>query len=173
MDGDTISYTSVLTQGQVNQAAELIDSERPLKTQPPRRQRLLIAPLRVAAISDSQVVGIAAIKAVEGAAGEAGFLTVRSDFRRRGIASTLIRLRIEHAKAMGLHLLCANARTTNAASKTLLLRSGYEYYGDFLSSFGSGIAISWYFLVLKQGCSPHDLMRAMIGTPNTPGGLSG
>lgn len=165
MDGDSISYTSVLTEGQVNQAAELLDSERPLKTQPPRRKRLLLAPFKVAAINCGEVVGIAAIKTVEGVVGEAGFLTVRSDFRRQGIASTLTRLRIEHARTMGLHLLCANARTTNAASKKLLLRSGYVYYGDFPSSFGSGIAISWYFFVLKQGCSPHALIQAIIGTP--------
>ena len=163
-DSDTISFATHLTDSQINQAANLIDSVRPLRTQPSRRKRLQLAPFKVAAINQlGEVVGIAAIKVAEGVAGEAGFLTVRPDFRRQGIASTLTQLRVAHARAMGLHLLYANARRTNVASKNLLMRSGYEYYGDFLSSFGTGVAISWYYLVLETECSPLAVMKDITG----------
>ena len=164
MTNNEISYATLLNDLQLNQAAELVDSVRPLRTHPSRRERLLRAPFKVAAINCmDEVIGIAAIKTVDNSAGEAGFLTVRSDSRRQGIATKLTEIRIEHAKTMGLHLLYANTRTTNVFSHAILRRSGYEYYGDFVSKFGSGKLISWYYLLLCEDCEPHSIMQSVVG----------
>ena len=163
MDHDLIRYESTLSERQLVEAAQPIDETRSKKTSPPRIARLKSAPFKVCAISnDGHVVGVAAIKSIIHRAGEAGFLVVRNDYRRRGIARRLFRVRRSFAVDAGLDMLYANCVKSNAVSRKLLLDSGYCHFCDRVSPYGSGKTLSWFYLALTLGADPKSILPDIL-----------
>ncbi len=108
----------------VDQSGQL---KNPLKWKRFRKSRVIAVALN----PDGEVVGVGTIKKGSGPVAESGFLAVREDFLRRGIAFRIVELRNEEAKRIGIELIWSKIKPDNVASIALVERHGYRLWGKF------------------------------------------
>ncbi|MBO2604416.1 GNAT family N-acetyltransferase [Shewanella algae] len=135
------------------------DNAHPLDHQAFMASRAVI----VAQNGTGELVGCAVIKAGRGDIAELGYLMVHPEYRRRGIAAALTRKRIQIAREMGIRLLFATVREENRASRDNLLKSGMQFWGNYLSIRGTGNTVGWYFLVLAAQVDVATEMLKLVG----------
>ena len=71
-------------------------------------------------------------------------MAVAEPFRRRGVASSLLRAVDEQARAMGVAEVCLFVETTNRSAIRLYLKAGYNLvpYSPQATAFASAIGLS-------------------------------
>src|SRR5690348_10530695 len=103
-----ISYTTVLSNAQFDQAGDLIDAGEQLAEELDR-SRLRRASVLVAALnSEGDVIGVGAVKERQGDVAETGYLVVHPDCRRQGIGQELTKRRLDEARRLGMALVYTN-----------------------------------------------------------------
>ena len=145
-----IHYTLSPTPEQVKVGARMVDAsgqlKNPLKLKRFQKSRVIAIALN----DDDEVVGVGNVKKGSGSVAEVGFLAVRADYRRRGIALRLLELRIEESKRLGIELIFSKVKPDNAATLGLLQRLDFLNWGKFAKGNGTGSATLFLYLPLSS-----------------------
>ena len=159
-----VTYSSAPTEDQLEQAADLVDSGGQLAAKLDRTKFRRSSVLVVALDNGGTVVGAAAVKPRQGAIAETGYLIVRPDHRRQGIAEQLTERRIDEARRKGIALLFSNVRRDNEPSIGNLRKTKFQHWGDFVSAYGTDHVISWFYCSLDPNRDAHaDLKNLTDG----------
>ncbi len=103
----------------------------------------------VATTSAGEFVGACTIRQRHGVMAEIGFMLVKKEYRRQGLAQHMTRLRIAQAQQLGIKLLYARVRGNNIGSIENLRKAGFQSAGEFLSQKDRHSTISWFYLALQ------------------------
>ena len=126
-----IRYTLSPTPEQVDAGGRIVETsgqlKKPLNLEKFRKSCVISAALN----PDGEVVGIGTIKKRRGTVAESGFVAVRDDYRRQGIAARLSKLRIEEARRIGIQLLWARTKPHNKGAIASALQANFERFGQF------------------------------------------
>jgi GNAT superfamily N-acetyltransferase len=160
MRTSSIHYTIAPNDEQLAAAADLIDYGGQL-AEKLDRYRFQQSSVIVVAFEDAKVVGVAAVKRRRGDAAETGYLVVHKNYRRIGIGNYLLTRRIEESRKQGLAFLYTNVRAMNEESIGNLKKSGFQFWGNFISRYGTPHIISWFFYPLIDQVDFHARMKVL------------
>ena len=103
----------------------------------------------VVAVAGGKIVGIIHIEASPHGYGEFGMLVDRA-WRGRGVGSALVQAAVDRARGQGLHKLCLEVFTHNAAAIALYRKYGFTEEGRRASQYRRASGELWDTIVMGR-----------------------